>query len=150
MKTGKNCIVHKSAVIEGDVELGENCTVWPGAVLRGDNGPIRIGNNCSIQDNCVLHNQVTIGDNVTVGHAAVVHGCKIGNNVIVGMNSTILTGSEVAEWSIIAAGSVIRENQKFPPNSLIAGVPAAVKREITEEDKELITRAWQHYVEKTK
>ena len=150
MKTGKNCLVHKTAVIEGDVELGSHTSVWPCAVIRGDNGRIRIGSNCSIQDNCVLHNKATIGDNVTIGHAAVVHGCKIAGNVIVGMNSTILTGAEIGEWSIIAAGSVVRENQKFPPNSLIAGVPAQVKRELSEEDKNLITRAWQHYAEKTK
>ena len=148
MRIGKGTFVHEKAVIEGDVEIGDNCSVWPGAVLRGDNGKITIGNNTSIQDNCVLHNEVTIGDNVTVGHAAVVHGCGIADNVIVGMNSTILTGAEIGEWSIIAAGSVIKENQKFPANSLIAGVPAQVKRALTEEDKERITDSWKHYAEK--
>ncbi|MEM0359740.1 MAG: gamma carbonic anhydrase family protein [Candidatus Diapherotrites archaeon] len=150
MKIGKGTFVHKTAVIEGDVEIGENCSVWPNAVIRGDEGSIRIGNNTSIQDNCVLHNAVEIGENVTVGHAAIVHGCKIGNNVIVGMNATILTGAEIGNECIIAAGSVVREGQKIPSGVLVAGVPAEIKRPLSDEDKKRICWSCQVYTEKAK
>lgn len=142
--------VHEKAVVEGSVELGENVSVWAGAVIRGDEGTIKIGNNSNIQDNCVVHGSAVVGENVTVGHAAVVHGCKIGSNVIIGMNATILSGAVVGEWCIIAAGSVVRENQKIPPNSLVAGVPAKVKRSLADSDRERITEAWRAYAERTK
>ncbi len=143
--------VHGRAVVEGSVELGENVSVWAGAVIRGDEGKVRVGKNSSIQDNCVLHgHKLEIGENVTVGHGAIVHGCKIGSNVIIGMNATILSGAVVGEWCIIAAGSVVRENQEIPANSLVAGVPAKVKRELTEQDRERITESWKDYVKRIK
>ncbi len=150
MKIGKGTFIHKKAILEGDIEIGDNCSVWAGAILRGDNGQIKIGDNSSIQDNCVLHNNTVIGNNVTVGHAAVVHGCKIADNVIVGMNSSVLTDAKIGEWCIVAAGSVIRENQEIPNNSLAAGVPAKIKRELTEKDRERITLSWKAYAEKLK
>jgi len=148
LKIGKRTFIHKKAILEGDIEIGDNCSVWAGAVLRGDNGKIKIGDNTSIQDNCVFHDAVEVGKNVTVGHAAVVHGCKIADNVIVGMNSSILTGAVIGEWSIVAAGSVVRENQEIPSNSLAAGIPAKIKRKLTEEDRERITFSWKAYTEK--
>lgn len=150
MKKGKNCFVHGKAVVEGGVEIGDNSSVWPGAVLRGDEGKIIIGKNCSVQDNCVVHGRVNAGDNVTIGHGAIVHGCRIGNNVIVGMNSTILSGAEIGDWVIIAAGTVVKENQKIPSGVLAAGVPAKIKRSLTEEGKARITESWKMYARKLK
>ncbi len=145
------CFIHKKAVVEGSVGLGENVSIWAGAVLRGDEGKITIGRNSNIQDNCVLHgHKLEIGENVTVGHGAVVHGCKIGNNVLIGMGAIVLDNAEIGEWCIIAAGSVVREGQKIPANSLVTGVPAKVKRELTELDRERITESWRAYVERTK
>jgi len=148
LKIGNKTFINERAVLEGDIEIGDNCSVWAGAVLRGDNGKISIGDNTSIQDNCVFHDAVEVGKNVTVGHAAVVHGCKISDNVVIGMNSSILSNAVIGEWCIIAAGSVVKENQEIPGNSLAAGVPAKVKRELTEEDRARITRAWKAYIEK--
>ena len=145
------CFVHEKAVVEGSVELGENVSVWAGAVIRGDEGRIRIGKNSNIQDNCVLHgHKLEIGENVTVGHGAIVHGCKIGNNVLVGMGAIILDNAEIGDWCIIAAGSVVREGQKIPANSLVAGVPAKVKRELASLDRERITESWEAYVGRIK
>ncbi len=136
MKISKKAFVHEKAFVHGDVEIADNSSVWPGAVIRADEGSIRIGRNSSIQDNCVLHgHSLTIGDSVTVGHAAVLHGCKIGSNVLIGMGAIILDNAEIGDWCIIAAGSVVREGQKIPAGSLAAGVPAKVKRSLTEEDK---------------
>src|SRR5258708_23257099 len=93
--------------IEGDVTLADGVSVWPFASIRGDEGPIIIGKNTSVQDNVVIHAQTTIGDNVTIGHAAVIHGAKIGHHVLIGMNSTILDGVEIADSCIIAARPLI-------------------------------------------
>jgi carbonic anhydrase/acetyltransferase-like protein (isoleucine patch superfamily) len=141
--------IHSQAVIEGNVVLGENVTVCACAVLRGDEGQIKVGNNSSIQETCVVHGKnVVIGENVTVGHGAILHGCKIADNVLIGINSTILDGAEIGEWCIVAAGSVVTPNTKVPAHSVVMGVPAKIVRKTTEKDLELITRSWKHYAEK--
>ncbi len=151
MKISSKAFVHKKAIVEGNIKIGENSSVWAGAVIRADEGPMRIGKNTSIQDNCVLHgHRVEIGDNVTVGHNAIVHGCTIGNNVIIGMGAIILDNAEIGDWCIIAAGSVVKENQKIPPNSLAAGVPAEVKRPLTEQDRERIKFSYKAYIKRLK
>jgi len=149
MEISNKAFIHEKAFVQGDVKIAEHSSVWPGAVIRADEGPIRIGKNTSIQDNCVLHgHSLTIGDNVTVGHGAIIHGRKIGNNVIIGMNASILNGAEVGDWCIIAAGSVVKEGQKIPSGSLAAGVPAQVKRELTEKDRDRISFACTAYTER--
>ncbi|MCX6771913.1 MAG: gamma carbonic anhydrase family protein [Candidatus Micrarchaeota archaeon] len=91
-----------------------------------------------------------IGKNVTVGHGAIVHGCKIADNVLVGMNATILNGCEIGEWSIVAAGAVVTENTCVPPGSLVAGVPAKILRGVTDSDKQLIRESCENYLKKLK
>src|SRR5688572_17472840 len=125
--------VDESAQVIGDVEIGEEASVWMNAVVRGDVHWIRIGRRSNIQDNTVVHVQngthpTTIGDEVTIGHAAIVHGCTIGNRVLVGMGAILLNGSIVGEDSIVAAGSLLTEESRFPPRSLLMGSPAKVKR----------------------
>ena len=119
-----------TAVIIGDVEIAEGVSVWDGAVLRGDVAPIRIGKNTNVQDNVVIHvdyNEPTIiGENVTIGHLATVHGAKIGNNVIVGINAVVLNGAEIGDGSVIGAGAVVTSGTKIPPKSLVLGIPAKV------------------------
>lgn len=126
----KNIFIHPTAVIIGDVSIGKCASIWPCAVLRGDFNSIRIGEYTSIQDNCVIHptpiNPVRVGNYVTVGHGAVLHGCRIEDEVLVGMNSTVLDGAIVGMGSIIGANSLIRENTVVPPNSLVVGVPARI------------------------
>jgi len=140
-----------SADIIGDVEVRDFSSIWFNAVLRGDQNKIKIGSRTSIQDNVVIHvnhgNEVQVGDNVSVGHGAVLHGCRIGNNVIIGMNSTVLNGAEIGKNSIIGANALISEGKKFPENSLIIGVPGKVKREIEEAEIEGIAKNAEEYVE---
>ncbi len=108
--------------------MGEGSSIWENAVLRGDIGRIRVGRWSNIQDNCTIHTdiggQCIIGDYVTVGHNAVIHGSRIHDYVIVGMNSTLLEESGLGANSIVAAGSVVLEREKTSPRVLLAGVPA--------------------------
>jgi len=142
--------VHKKSNVEGDVSLGDNVSVWPFASIRGDEGPIVIGNNTSVQDNVTIHGKITIGSNVTIGHGAVIHGAKIGDNVLIGMNSTVLDGVEVEDWCIIAAGSVISPNTKIESGSLVMGIPGKVTRKLEQKDKDHIVSAYQNYLSKIK
>ena len=94
-------VICPGAQVIGKVELGEDVSIWHGAVLRGDTDSITIGNNSNVQDNCVVHCTkgfpVEIGDNVSVGHGAVVHGCKLDDNVLIGMNATVLNGAHISK-----------------------------------------------------
>jgi carbonic anhydrase/acetyltransferase-like protein (isoleucine patch superfamily) len=123
----------------GDVEIGDLSSVWFNAMIRGDRNSIKIGNRTNIQDNVIIHvdsiNVVQVEDDVSVGHEAMLHGCKIGNNVLVGMNFTVLNGTEIGKDSIVGANSLISEGKKFPESSLIIGVPGKVRRKT--EDVEI-------------
>jgi len=141
-KIHETAFVSEAAYIIGDVELGENSSVWPGAVIRADLGKITIGKNSVIEDNCVIHSgspsfppniDVTIGENVIIGHGAVSNAHKIGNNVVIGMNSTLLHNVEIGDYSIVAAGCVVKEKMKIPEKSFVVGVPAAIKGKISDE-----------------
>ena len=141
-KIAASAFISEAAYVIGDVEIGENCSVWPGAVIRGDLGKITIGNNSVIEDNCVIHvgtpaipptDHSTIGENVIIGHGAVSNAHSIGNNVLISMNSTILHDAEIGEYSIIAAGCVVKEKMKIPERSFVVGVPAAIKGKISEQ-----------------
>ena len=131
----ESVFIAKGAQIYGDVEIGEGSSVWFNAVIRGDEGKIVIGRNTNIQDTAVIHSDanmpVEIGDNVTVGHGAIIRACKLGNSVMVGMNATIMSGVEIGERSIVGANSFIGYNKKFPPRSLITGIPAKLARELS-------------------
>jgi len=141
-------MIHHSALIFpgahtiGKVSIGENSSIWHNAVIRGDIESITIGNFSNVQDNCVLHSSkgfpIELGDYVSVGHAAVIHGCKVDDNCIIGMNSTVLNGSHIQKNCIVAAGSVVTEGKIFPQGSLIMGVPARVVRELSEEEFNMI------------
>jgi len=140
-----SAFVSEAAYIVGDVEIGEYSSVWPGAVVRGDFGSIKIGNNAAIEDNCVIHSgstsapgnmvEVTIGDNAHIGHGAVINCRKISNNVLIGMNATVLHDAEIGDYSIIAAGCLVGEGMIVPDRSLVAGVPGKIKKEVS--DKQL-------------
>ncbi len=138
-----------NAVVAGDVQLGEGSSVWFGAAVRGDGHPVRIGRLCNIQDNAVLHADedyaLTLGDYVSVGHGAIVHGCRLENSVLVGMNATILNGVQVGEGSLIAAGALVPENTLIPPHSLVMGIPARVKGPLTPQQREYVEANWKEY-----
>jgi carbonic anhydrase/acetyltransferase-like protein (isoleucine patch superfamily) len=136
----------------GDVELGENASVWMNAVLRGDVNAIRVGANSNVQDCAVLHGMryeypVMVGEWVTIGHNATVHGCVVEDAVLIGMGATILNDVRIGEGSIVAAGAVIAEHTVIPPNSLVAGVPGKVRRTLGDEDRKLILKYAQDYLD---
>jgi len=134
----------------GDVEIGDLSSVWFNAVIRGDRNSIKVGNRTNIQDNVVIHvdsiNGVQVEDYVSVGHGAVLHGCKIGNNVLIGMNSTVLNGAEIGKNSIVGANALISEGKKFPESSLIIGVPGKVRRETEDVEIKNIAKTAAEYV----
>ena len=141
-KIAESAYVHPSACIRGDVEIGEHSIIWPGASITGDWGAVRIGKCAIIEDNSVIHVATNedfeqnlrglfeIGDYVTVGHGAVLHGKRIGNHVLIGMNATVLQHVEIGNECVIAAGAVLTERMKIPDRSFVAGVPAEIKGEI--------------------
>ncbi len=140
--------IHPQSVVEGDVKLGKNVTLCATTVLRGDEGQIVIGDNSNVQEGCVLHAGAQVGENVSVGHGAIVHGCNIGNNVVIGMNATILDGVVVGDNVIIAAGSVVPPRKTIESNSMVMGVPGKVVRQLTEDEKKYILNNAKMYVEK--
>ncbi|NOY11453.1 MAG: gamma carbonic anhydrase family protein [Archaeoglobi archaeon] len=149
MRKGERVFIADTAVIKGDVEIGDDSSVWFNAVIRGDLDKVVIGRRTNVQDNAVIHVDegfpTVVGDNVTIGHSAVVHGCRISDNVLVGMNAVVLNGAEIGKYSIVGAGAVVT-GKKFPERSLIHGVPAKVVREITDQEMELIERSWKEYL----
>ena len=142
--------VAPGAQLIGDVEIGEGVGIWFNATVRGDNEPIQIGARTNIQDGAVLHSDygapLTIGAGCTIGHAAIIHGCTIGNNVLVGMGATILNKAMIGADSLVGANALVTEGKQFPPRSLIVGAPAKVVRELTDEEVEGLRRAADEYV----
>lgn len=134
--------IFEGAKIIKNVKIDEDSSVWYNAVIRGDMSSITIGKCSNIQDNCVIHSSydfpVILGDYVSVGHAAVLHGCKIGDNSLIGINSTILNGAKIGKNSIVGAGAVVTEGKEFQDESLILGVPAKAVRKLKEEEIERV------------
>ncbi len=135
----------------GDVEIGEDSSVWFGSVIRGDVNYIRIGKRTNIQDNSVVHvthdtHPTVIGDNVTVGHRVILHGCTLGNNILVGMGAVIMDGAQVEDFVLIGAGALVTPNKRIPSGVLVAGVPAKIVRDLRDEEIELIKESAQNYV----
>ena len=157
-KISKTAFISEAAYIIGDVEIGENSSVWPGAVIRGDFGKIVIGSNTTIEDNCVIHSgspatdssisDLIIGDNVHIGHGAVVNCRKIGNNVLIGINATVLHDTDIGSECIIGAGCVVKEGMMIPDNSFVAGVPGKILGEVSEKQKWWTRKAPQQYAMK--
>jgi len=133
-----------TAVLAGSVVVGEGASIWYGAVLRADNEPITIGARSNVQDNCAFHvdkgKPLTLGEGVSVGHGAVIHGATIEDHVLVGMSATIMNGAVIGTETLIAAGALVTEGMVVPPRSLVAGVPAKVRRELTDAEVENLHR----------
>ncbi|MBZ5589518.1 MAG: gamma carbonic anhydrase family protein [Acidobacteriia bacterium] len=149
---GQRVFVAPTAVVVGDVSLGDDVSVWYGAVLRGDLREIRIGARSNIQDNVVMHVDepdfpVLVAEDVTVGHAAVLHGCKVERGALVGMHATVLNGAVVGEEAVVAAGALVSPGMVVQPRTLVAGVPAKVRRELGEEELEHVRRGVRSYLE---
>jgi carbonic anhydrase/acetyltransferase-like protein (isoleucine patch superfamily) len=148
----ESCYIDISAQVIGDVKMGEHSSVWMNAVVRGDVNAIRIGSNSNVQDCAVLYGMryvypVIVGDWVTIGHNATVHGCVVEDACLVGMGATIMNNARIGEGSIVAAGALIPEGMVVPPNSLVAGLPGKVRRTLGDEDRKMILKYAQNYLD---
>lgn len=141
--------VHPDAVVIGRVTLGPEASVWPGAVLRGDHGTISVGARTSVQDGTVVHctaeHPTVIGADCVVGHNTHLEGCVVEDGCLIGSGSVTLNRALVGAGSIVAAAALVPEGMQVPPRSLVAGVPAKIKR--TDVDYPFTKTAVQHYIE---
>ena len=147
--------VEESAQIVGDVSIGAQSSVWFNAVVRGDVFHIRIGERTNIQDGTVVHvsngtHATILEDEVTVGHNVTLHGCYVERGCLVGMGSIVMDGVRVGERSLVAAGALVSPGTIIPPRSLVMGMPAKVKRPLTDEEVAGLDTFWQNYVEYTR
>ena len=148
---GRDCFFAENATLIGDIKIGDHCSVWYQAVIRGDVNSIVIGHSVNIQDGAVIHatykNASTyIGDNVSIGHNAIVHGCKIQDNVLIGMGSIVMDHCEIGSNSIIAAGAVLTQGTVVPPGTVFGGIPAKKIKSLTEDlQKNEIERIAKNY-----
>ena len=149
-----DCWVAPSADVIGAVRLGAGASIWFGAVVRADNGEIVIGDRSNIQDGAVLHSDphapLTLGQDCTIGHRAVLHGCTIGDRVLIGMGATVLNHAVIAEDCVVGAGALVTEGKTFPPRSLIVGAPARAVKTLSEEQLAGLKISAAVYVEKAK
>jgi carbonic anhydrase/acetyltransferase-like protein (isoleucine patch superfamily) len=148
---GADVFLAPNATVLGEVVLGDRVGIWFGAVVRADKDRIVIGEDSNVQDNCVVHCSagmpVAIGREVSVGHGAVLHGCTIGDRVLVGMGAIVLNGAVIGEDSLIGAGALVTEGTRIPPGSVVVGIPGRVVKQTTDEQRSHIRRNAASYVE---
>jgi carbonic anhydrase/acetyltransferase-like protein (isoleucine patch superfamily) len=140
-----------TAAVIGRVVLGEEVSVWYGAVLRGDVHAIEVGAQSNIQDGAVLHGTldefpVVLGRRVSVGHQATVHGAVVEDGALIGIGARVLDGARVGAGALVAAGAIVREGMHVPPGMLAAGVPASIKRPLSEREVEVVRRTSERYL----
>jgi carbonic anhydrase/acetyltransferase-like protein (isoleucine patch superfamily) len=142
--------VAPGAMVIGGVTIGTNVSLWPYVVIRGDNEPISIGADSNIQEHSLLHTDpgfpLTIGKGCTIGHRAILHGCKIGNNSLIGMGAIVLNGAKIGNNCLVGAGALVTEGKEFPDGSLIVGSPAKVVRALSEVEIGRLAVSAAHYV----
>lgn len=148
----RTAFVADTAQIIGDVQVGDQASIWFGTVVRGDMFYIRIGDRTNVQDNCVLHTRTgekptILEDEVTVGHSVTLHGCYVEQGSLIGIGSIVLDDVRVGAQSLVAAGSLVAPGTKIPPRSLVMGMPARVKRALSDEEVANLAKYWQNYVE---
>ena len=150
----RGAFVAPGAIVLGDVRLGKNANIWYGAVLRGDINSISIGEGSNIQDGVIGHLSddypLIVGNYVTVGHGAVIHACTIEDECLIGMNSTILDGARIGRQSIVAAGAVVSSGMQIPAGSLVAGIPATIKKTLSAERRTGLRKWAEKYLEVAK
>lgn len=144
-----NVFIAPGAMVIGNVTIHEGASVWFNAVVRGDSAPIIIGKRTNIQDNCTLHVDanapLTIGDECTIGHNTVVHGATLGNQILVGMNSVVLSHAAIDAHTVIGACALVSEHKHIPGNVLALGVPARVVRELKDPERAQLLLSAGHY-----
>ena len=145
-KNSEDVLICDGACVVGDVTLGKGVSVWYNAVIRGDKGPIVIGENTNVQDGVVMHNVTRVGAGCTLGHNAIVHGCTVGDNVLIGMGAVVLDGAKIGDNCLVGAGSLVTGKMDAPAGSMILGSPAKVVRSLTEEEIEDIRESMREYL----
>ena len=149
-KIDETAFIAESADIVGQVTIEKNANIWYGTVLRADDNYITVGENTNIQDGSVVHISevypTIIGKNVTIGHKSIIHGCEIGDYTLIGMGSIVLDGAKVGEFTLLGAGSLVPPGKEIPSGVLAMGSPAKVIRELSEEEKENLTKSAIKYV----
>jgi carbonic anhydrase/acetyltransferase-like protein (isoleucine patch superfamily) len=152
-RVAPDAFVAPGATLVGDVTVEAGASIWFAAVLRGDGAAVRIGRDTNVQDGAVLHSDpdfpVRVGAHVSIGHRAVVHGCTVEDDCLIGMGAIVLNGAVVGRGSLVAAGAVVLEGTAVPPDSLVAGVPAKVKRPVTDAERERIRSGAASYVSRS-
>lgn len=143
--------VHPGAHVMGDVVLGERVSVWPTAVLRGDQGRITIGTDSNVQDGTISHgtggrSTVDIGARVTVGHRVILHGCRVDDDVLVGMGAILLDFCHIESWCIVGAGALVPGGMHIPTGSLVFGSPARIVRTLRDSDRAMIKHGCAEYL----
>lgn len=133
-ETTPDVLICDGAKVSGDVTLGKGVNIWYNAVLRGDEGAITVGAGTNIQDCAVLHEETRVGAGCTIGHGAIVHGCTVGNNVLIGMGAIVLNGANIGDDCIVGAGALVTGKMDAPAGSMILGSPAKVARPLTEAE----------------
>jgi carbonic anhydrase/acetyltransferase-like protein (isoleucine patch superfamily) len=151
-RVAASAFVDPSAQVIGDVAIGDESSVWMNVVIRGDVHAVRIGRRTNVQDGTIIHvmretHPTTIGDEVTIGHGAIVHGATIDDRVLIGMGAILLNGATVGSESIIAAGTLLPEDTRIPPRSMVMGSPGKVRRALTDEEVASITWYADNYVQ---
>jgi carbonic anhydrase/acetyltransferase-like protein (isoleucine patch superfamily) len=143
--------VAPSADLVGDVHLAEDTSIWFGAVIRGDNTTIPIGARSNVQEGAMLHSDpgspLTVGEDCTIGHHAILHGCTIGNRVLIGMGATVLNRAVIADDCIVGANALVTEGKTFPPGSLIVGSPARAVKQLDGRAIAGLKVSAAHYIE---
>jgi carbonic anhydrase/acetyltransferase-like protein (isoleucine patch superfamily) len=151
VRTIQDAYLAPDAIVTGDVVLGAGANLWFGCVVRGDLARITLGPRVNLQDGCIVHTDhelpQEIGEGVVAGHRAILHGRSIGRDTLVGMGAMLLSGSEVGAECLIAAGTLITENRRIPPRSVVMGIPGRVVREVTDEDLRRTRAIAAHYLE---
>jgi carbonic anhydrase/acetyltransferase-like protein (isoleucine patch superfamily) len=149
---GSDVWIAPSADVIGDTRLAEFASVWFGAVIRADNTPILVGARTNIQESAMLHSDpgapLTIGEDVTIGHHAILHGCTIGDRVLIGMGATVLNRAVIGEDCLVGAGALVTEGKEFPAGYLIVGSPAKAIRPLDDATKAMLLGSAAHYVAK--
>ncbi|MFC9909591.1 gamma carbonic anhydrase family protein [Streptomyces sp. NPDC127197] len=153
-KVDPEAFLAPTASVIGDVTLRAGASVWYGAVLRGDVERISVGASSNVQDNCTLHADpgfpVSVGERVSIGHNAVVHGATVEDDCLIGMGATVLNGAVIGAGSLVAAQALVPQGMQVPPGSLVAGVPAKVRRTLSAEEREGVTLNGTMYAELAK
>ncbi|MEO0974214.1 MAG: gamma carbonic anhydrase family protein [Pseudomonadota bacterium] len=156
-RLGERVYVDETALVIGQVALADDVSVWPGTVIRGDVNQIQIGRRSNVQDACVCHVThdgpyapggfaLTVGEDVTIGHRVVIHGCTIGDRVLIGMGAIVMDGAVVESEVLLGAGALVPQGKRLQSGYLYAGVPARQTRELSDEERASLAYSAQHYV----